>query len=154
MLFNRDTNKGLDTDITEFRDRYHNKHINKYKTKLINKHENKRIDKYKTKSLSKSRLRSKSFTLPQVQPSHHSYAIVTLPQHRLHTAPTAAPHSRNPLSRHPHAASLQPPCRLHTAPTQCCNATPTPSLHRSNAAATQPQRSPHAALTPPSRCLR
>ena len=46
-MFDRDTNKSFDKDITEYLAKYHNKSINKYKAKLINnndnKHENKRI---------------------------------------------------------------------------------------------------------------
>ena len=53
MLFNRDTSKCFDKDITEYLDKHHNKCIYKYKTKLINKHENKCIDKYKTKYIKK-----------------------------------------------------------------------------------------------------
>ena len=62
--------------------------INKYKAKLINKHENKRIDKYKTKYIKKYILQP----LPQVQPLHPSHAILALPQHRIHAAPTPPPH--------------------------------------------------------------
>ena len=48
----------------------------------------------------------------------------------------------SPLPRRPHAAHWQ----------HCCNASPTQSPHRHNAAASPPKRHPHAALTPPSRC--
>ena len=51
MLFDRDTNKCFNKDITQYLAKYHNKQINKYKAKLINKHKNKHIDKYKTKYL-------------------------------------------------------------------------------------------------------
>ena len=84
-LCNRDTTKCLCKDITKYLDKYHNKCINKYKDKLINKHKNKLIDKYKTKYFKKFILQP----FPQVQPSHHSHAIVTLPQHRPHTSDSA-----------------------------------------------------------------
>ena len=73
-------------------DKYHNKRINKYKAKLINKHENKRINKYKTKYIKKYILQP----LPQVQPLHHSHAILALPQHCLHASCTPPPHRSNP----------------------------------------------------------
>ena len=148
MLCDRDTDKCFDTDITEYLDKYHKKRINKYRAKLINKHKNKRINKYKTKYIKKYILQP----LPQVQPSHHSHAIVTLPRHRLHTAPTPPPHCSNQLSRHPDAAPLQPPCNLHDAPTSpqrcssCCNAAPR-SLH-TTATLTQPSRCPHVVPAP------
>ena len=88
MLFDSDTNKCFDKDITKYLDKYHNKRIYKYKAKLINKHENKRIDKYKTKYIRQP--------LPQVQPLHYSHAILALPQHRLHAAPTQPPHCSIP----------------------------------------------------------
>ena len=69
-----------------------------------------------------------------------SLSRLTLPRHRLHTAPTLSslsPHRNNPLSRHPHAAALQTQCRLHAAttspprrPNAAATATPTPSPHR------------------------
>ena len=146
ILFNRDINKCFDKDIAEHLDKYNNKRIitSKYKAKLIKKHENKRIDKYKTKYIKQYILQP----LPQVQPSHHSHAIVTPPRHR--TAPTPAPHRSNPLSRHPHAAPLQPRCHLHAAPTlppRRPSAAEMPSPHRSKDAT---MRS-NAALMPLSR---
>ena len=134
MLCDRDTNKRFDKDITKYLDKYHNKRIIKYKDKLINKHENKRIDKYKTKYIKKYILQP----LPQMQPSHHSHAIIALPRHRPATPP---PHRSNPLSRHPHAAPLQPQCRLHAAPTS--------PPRRPSAALLQ--RRPHAVSTPQQR---
>ena len=38
MLFDKDTSKCFDKDITEYQDKHHNKRIYKYKTKLINTH--------------------------------------------------------------------------------------------------------------------
>ena len=75
ILFDRDTNKCFDKDITKYLDKYHNKSINKYKAKIINKHENKSIHKYNTKYIKKCILQP----LPQVQPWHHSHAILALP---------------------------------------------------------------------------
>ena len=82
--------------------------------------------------------------LPQVQPSHHSRAIVTLPQHSLHTlqAPTPAPHRSSLLSRRPHAAPTSPPRRPSAAKMQ--------PLHRLHTAATPPHNCRNAPLTPPS----
>ena len=70
-----------------------------------------------------------------MQPSYHSHAIVTLPQHRLDAAPTPPRHHTNQLSCHPH-----PLCSLHAAPTS--------PPRRPSAAATPPPRRLHAAATP------
>ena len=171
ILFNRDTNKCFDKDITKYlynlQYKYHNKHINKYKTKLINKHEKQaqNLDKYKTKYIKKYILQP----LPQVQPLHHSRTDPTLPPRSSHAAPTqqqpaltqpprphhAAPchlHAAPaPLPRRPSAAATQRPRRLHTATTQqqrCCNVIFMP-LHAALALPSRPTaRSFHAALTP------
>ena len=74
--------------VPQYLDKYHNKRIDKCKAKLINNHENQRIDKYKNKYIKKYILQP----LPQVQPLHHSHAILALPQHRIHPAPTP-PHT-------------------------------------------------------------
>ena len=76
--------------MTEYLDKYYTKRIIRYKARLINKHENNRIDNYKTKYIKKYILQ----LLPQVQPLHHSHAILA----ETRTAPTP------------------PPCRLHAAP--------------------------------------
>ena len=141
--------------MTEYLDKYYTKRINRYKARLINKHENNRIDNYKTKYIKKYILQ----LLPQVQPLHHSHAILALPQHRLHAASTP-PHTvatranaaLTPLPRSP----VPPSRRSHAAPTppqRCCNAAPTPSPHRHTAAATSPQRHLHAAARSPHTAL-
>ena len=137
MLLDRDTNKCFDKDITEYLDKYQNKHINKYKDKLINlnKHENSTKTRYFKKYILQP--------LPQVQPSHHSHAILTLPQHRLHAAPTPPPHHSNLRSRSAHTAPTQPPRSLHAAPT--------PPLRSPSAAATPPPRRLHTTATPTQR---
>ena len=108
-----------------------------------------------------------------MQPSYHSHAIVTLPQHRLDAAPTPPRHHTNQLSCHPHAAPMQPfaaftplPRRPHAAQALLQphpHAVSTPPQHRSksrrNATLTQSScplyAAPlHAALTPPSLWLK
>ena len=102
-----------------------------------------RIDKFETKYIKKYILQP----LPQVQPSHHSHAIITLPRHRPHTAPTQPPHCSNAaptlqqLALTPPARrSLAAPCRLHAATT-----TPPRRFHT---AVTPPQCRSNTALTP------
>ena len=75
---------------------------------------------------------------------HHSHAAPT-PQQPAHAALTPPPRS-------PHATFTPLPRRPHAGPA-VLQRLPTPSSHRHNAAAMQPQRHPHAAARSPQAVL-
>ena len=153
MLLDRDTNEGLDKDMTGYLDYLQTSVlvlIDKHKGKLIDKHENKRIDQNKGKRIDKhenKRFDNKRFAHDRVHGQDRTSKVSSSappvpPPCRPHTAPTPPPHRPHTApARHgrPYAAAAPPPRRSDAAPTQ--------QQHRPHAA----QTPRHATLTPPQR---
>ena len=116
MLFDRNTNKSFNKDITKYLDKYHNKSINKYTAKLINVHENSA-----STSTKPSTSRSTSFN-PYLRrspgitpmPSSHCPNTASTPPH---SAPTQLRPALTPPSRPHHSARMPPSRSSHATPT-------------------------------------